>query len=187
MNIPNKITLLRILFIPCFVVLFYCATEFNDFIFYIPCLCISLLQELTDMIDGILARRRKEITDIGKIFDPFADLMSHFTAFLCLLYGRFIPLWAVVIIFWREIFIYTLRILLAKKNIVLAARFSGKIKALVQGGAINLILFSIVLGGYFKDFPLAPVDTVIISIAVAVTLWSWIDYIKITGQILRET
>ena len=103
---------------------------------------LLLISEFSDVFDGILARRRNEVTDLGKVLDPMADSITHISLFLTFTQGIVgLPLLLVLVFLYRDIFISTLRTLCALRGVALAARFSGKMKAIIQASAAFLIIF----------------------------------------------
>jgi CDP-diacylglycerol--glycerol-3-phosphate 3-phosphatidyltransferase len=105
------------------------------------CALLALLVELTDMMDGLLARARKEVTDFGKVFDPVADSLSRQTIFLSFMVAGIIPWWLYIVFFYRDAMLQLLRIICASGGLVLAARQSGKAKAVLQGiGTFGVLL-----------------------------------------------
>lgn len=124
MNLPNKLTLLRILLIPLFLGVLYA-----DILHAKPiALAIFLLASATDWLDGFLARRLRLITDFGKFADPLADKMLVTAAMLWNVQTGLMPAWIVLVVICREFAVSGLRMMAASKGIVLAAAFSGKIK-----------------------------------------------------------
>lgn len=116
MNLPNKLTVIRLALVPVFLISFIVSQNFPAL--SIPTMAICLIcyavAEITDLMDGKIARKRGLVTDLGKVMDPFADTLSHVTYFLCFLSYGIMPLWAFVIIMWREYAILFVRMLLAK-------------------------------------------------------------------------
>jgi len=108
------------------------------------CIALAMMIELSDLFDGMLARSRKEVTDFGKVFDPIADSVSRQTVFISFMAVGIIPLWMYLIFFYRDAFMQLLRIVCASSGVVLAARKSGKLKAVIQGIATFAVL-SIIL------------------------------------------
>jgi CDP-diacylglycerol--glycerol-3-phosphate 3-phosphatidyltransferase len=106
------------------------------------------LIEISDMLDGTVARARKEVTDFGKVCDPIADSVSRQTVFLSFLMVGIIPLWLYLIFFYRDAFMQLLRIICASSGVVLAARKSGKLKAVLQGIATFGVLLVVLLKFY---------------------------------------
>ena len=116
MNLPNKLTVIRLAMVPVFLISFIVSQKSPSLA--VPCMAICLIcylvAEVTDLMDGKIARKRGLVTDLGKVMDPFADTLSHVTYFLCFLSYGIMPLWAFVIIMWREYAILFVRMLLAK-------------------------------------------------------------------------
>lgn len=143
MNIAQFFTLLRIFVSPIFPVL-YLHYEWLGIPFaYVPYIMLVLLLicECSDLFDGFIARRWNLVTDLGKILDPVADSVTHITLFLTFTQGMVqLPLWFVFIFLYRELFIGALRTLCALRGVALAARFSGKVKAVMQAVICALII-----------------------------------------------
>lgn len=97
------------------------------------CAFLALLIELTDMFDGRIARARNQVTDFGKVLDPVADSLSRQTIFISFMVAGIIPWWLYLVFFYRDAFLQLLRITCASGGLVLAARQSGKLKAILQG------------------------------------------------------
>ena len=116
MNLPNKLTVIRLAMVPVFLISFIVSQKSPSLA--VPCMAICLIcylvAEVTDLMDGKIARKRGLVTDLGKVMDPFADTLSHVTYFLCFLSYGIMPLWSFVIIMWREYAILFVRMLLAK-------------------------------------------------------------------------
>ena len=116
MNLPNKLTVIRLAMVPVFLISFIISQNLPSLA--VPCMVICLVcylvAELTKKKKKKIARKRGLVTDLGKVMDPFADTLSHVTYFLCFLSYGIMPLWAFVIIMWREYAILFVRMLLAK-------------------------------------------------------------------------
>ena len=116
MNLPNKLTGIRLAMVPDFLISFIVSQNLPSLA--VPCMVVCLIcyliAEITDLMDGKIARKSGLVTDLGKVMDPFADTLSHVTYFLCFLSYGIMPLWAFVIIMWREYAILFVRMLLAK-------------------------------------------------------------------------
>ena len=133
MNTATKITLSRFVITPLFFLGFY------FFIFLsgrepaggelLLLWILFLVSEVSDVLDGYVARKYNQVTDLGKLMDPFADVIFRVTYFLCFAAVGWIPWWTVMIILWREFTIMFIRMLLIKEGTALAARFWGKLKA----------------------------------------------------------
>lgn len=177
LNVPNVLTLFRILLVPILVVVLLTELEGKEFIG----LALFLLAALTDFLDGFIARRRRQITRLGKLLDPAADKILTSAAFISLVGLRLAPAWMVVIIVAREFAVSALRSLAASQNVVLGAGLSGKIKTIVQIVAISLLIISNQLGELQLLAPVA------LWIALLVTIYSGIEYfVRHGGSVLRE-
>lgn len=151
-NVAHYLTLLRIVLIPLFPVLYLEYNALNIPLQLLPYLLIFLLSicEFSDLFDGMLARKKNQVTDLGKVLDPMADSLMHITVFFTFTQGWVqLPLLLVFVFLYRELMVATLRTLCAIKGIVLAARTSGKIKTISQAVVSFFILFMMIL--YMKD------------------------------------
>jgi CDP-diacylglycerol--glycerol-3-phosphate 3-phosphatidyltransferase len=143
MNPAHFFTFLRILICPLFPVLYLGREWLGISLQWLPIILLALLvvSEFSDLFDGFLARRRNQVTDLGKVLDPMADSITHISIFLAFTQGFVqLPLWIVLIFLYREFFISTLRTLCALRGVALAARFSGKVKAVMQAVVAFLII-----------------------------------------------
>lgn len=148
MNLPNKLTLARLIMTPLFFVVFNLPTWFNNQLQSLSTILVLLLFiaiEATDLLDGIIARRRDLVTDLGKVMDPFADTFARLTYFVCLMSVGIFPIIAFVVILWRELAQSFVRSLLMKEGKALPANIWGKSKAVLYAvsavaGVLYLIL-----------------------------------------------
>jgi CDP-diacylglycerol--glycerol-3-phosphate 3-phosphatidyltransferase len=134
MNPATMVTLSRVAIAPVFAYLFitgYAGSHTAAWIWL--CASLALLIEITDMLDGHIARTRNEVTDFGKVCDPVADSLSRQTIFISFMVAGIIPWWLYLVFFYRDAFLQLLRITCASGGLVLAARQSGKLKAVLQG------------------------------------------------------
>ena len=141
-NLPNILTILRILLVPILVVVLLTKFEGKEFVG----LGVFLLAAFTDFLDGFIARRWKLVTPLGKLLDPAADKILTSAAFISLVEMGLAPAWMVVTIVGREFAVSTLRSVAASQNIVIAAALSGKIKTTTQVIAISLLIIHAQLG-----------------------------------------
>lgn len=163
MNIANKLTMLRLIIIPFFMVamLYLNHTIVPGVLFVIA--------SATDFLDGYLARRLHLVTDFGKFADPLADKMLVVSALVLLIETQSIPAWIVSVIICRELAVTGLRLILVQKNVVLAADWSGKLKTVTQMIAITCLLF--------KNFNLAmPIGEIFLYICLILTVYSGAEY-----------
>ena len=138
MNLPNKLTVLRILLVPVFVVLF----EMQMYFFALVVFCAA---SITDALDGNIARKRGLVTNFGKLMDPLADKVLVMSAMLCLVSSGITPSWVVIVILAREFLVTSLRLIAVGEGVVIAADRWGKLKTIAQMSWIvaALLLFSI--------------------------------------------
>lgn len=166
LNVPNILTILRILLVPVLVVVL--LTEFDGK--EIVGLAVFLLAALTDLLDGIIARRTGKVTRLGKLLDPAADKILTSAAFISLVEMGRAAAWIVVVIVAREFAVSTLRSVAASQNQVIAASWAGKFKTGAQVFAISLLIFQDNLGG------LAWTGTVALWVALVASVVSGIEY-----------
>jgi CDP-diacylglycerol--glycerol-3-phosphate 3-phosphatidyltransferase len=172
-NVPNMLTVFRILLSPLFIVFFL-----SDHLYATLCaLAIVCLSEITDLLDGYFARIRSEGTEFGKILDPLADSLSRLTVFVCFLHVGYISVWMLIPILYRDILVSTLRTVAAMQNVVIAARKSGKIKAIVQGTVI-IIVVTLEVVHRISMLHHRAIVYYLMWIVVMVTSWSAYDYIR---------
>nr|WP_207729527.1 CDP-diacylglycerol--glycerol-3-phosphate 3-phosphatidyltransferase [Clostridium chrysemydis] len=183
-NLANKLTLIRIVFVPLFLIfMIFNDIPYGTFIATI----IFVLASITDKLDGYIARSRNQITDFGKFMDPLADKLLVTTALIALVGIGVIPSWTVVIIIAREFAVSGLRSIAAASGKVIAASWWGKIKTVIQMIAIILLLLNVSIGEsmYFTDmvnsnsslnFIFNSLPILVLYLAVIVTVISGIDY-----------
>ena len=175
MNIPNQLTTLRVILIPVF--MFFFTSDMS--IGHVIACVVFIVASLTDFLDGHLARKWNLVTNFGKIMDPFADKLLVLTALIYLAIEGTIPGWPVIIIIGRELLVTSLRALAADSGIILAARNLGKFKTVSQ--MLMVIVLIADLGGVFDT-----IGTVLIWIALILTVVSLIDYIAKNVQVLTK-
>ena len=178
MNLPNKLTILRVILIPFFV--FFLISPFFDGYGNYIALAIFIIASLTDMADGKIARKYNLVTNFGKFMDPLADKLLVCSAMICLVDLKLIPVWVVLIIIAREFIISGFRLVASDNGIVIAASYWGKFKTTFQ------MLMVIVL---IIDIPNPVFDvigTVLIYVALALTIISLIDYIVKNKDVLKD-
>ena len=139
MNLPNKLTLLRIILIPVFMVVLYWGFPGATWV----ALAIFIIASLTDMLDGKIARKYNLVTDFGKFADPLADKMLVTAAMLWFVEIGQMPAWMLLIVICREFAVSGLRMIASDKGRVIAAGWSGKVKTASTMVCICLILFGI--------------------------------------------
>ena len=139
MNLPNKLTVGRVIAVPFFIAAYMTGHYLIAFVLFI-------LASLTDMLDGKIARKYNLVTNFGKIMDPLADKILVYSAF-CLMIPEYVPGWMLIIILAREFTIAGMRTVAASEGIVIAAAMSGKIKTVLQMIAVPMLLLIPVLSG----------------------------------------
>ena len=169
MNLPNKLTLLRICLIPVFVILM--LSKVSNF-FLISCI-IFIIASITDFLDGKIARKYNLVTDFGKFMDPLADKLLVLSALICMIEYDLVAGWMVIIIVAREFTVSILRAIAADNGKVIAASGGGKIKTTSQMIAIILLL----IGANYSNSQIVFVGTIAMYIATIFTLYSGIDYL----------
>lgn len=178
MNLANRITLLRILMIPIFIVLMLA-----DFPYHMEAaLAIFLLASLTDKLDGYIARKYNMITDFGKFIDPLADKLLVTGAFVVLIQIGRIEAWIVFVILTREFAVTGLRSLAAAQNVIIAASNYGKIKTVTQIIAIVILL----MNNYPFSLVSFPMDVIMVYITLAITILSGLDYFIKNKQVFAK-
>ncbi len=171
MNLPNKLTVARVVLIPFFVA-FLLLSPGNDTFKWIA-LAIFIVASLTDMLDGKIARKYNLITDFGKFMDPLADKLLVCSAMICLIELGRIPSWIVVIIIAREFVISGFRLIAADNGRVIAASYWGKFKTTFQ-----MIMVILMIADLGKLYPWMNILTQIIMwVALALTIISLVDYL----------
>ena len=178
MNIANKLTLLRILLIPVYVL--FLLVPITRYHFWIAC-AVFVISSITDTLDGKLARKKGIVTDFGKFADPIADKLVVLSAMICFVQIDMMPAWACIIIMAREIVISGFRLICAGKGTVLAASYLGKIKTVTQMAFIIITTFN--FSFYFSDsipgacHVIEIIRVSVMYICLVLTVWSMIDYI----------
>jgi len=179
MNLPNKLTILRILLTPVFV--FFMLTNFVPYTYWIA-EAVFIIASLTDMADGKIARKHNLITNFGKFMDPLADKVLTGSAFICLVELGRIPAWIVIIIIAREYVISGFRLIASDNGIVIAASYWGKFKTTFQMFAIILLILN--LG---ETYPMIHIlEQILIYAALILTIVSMVDYIAKNIDVLKE-
>ena len=183
MNTPNKLTMLRIILIPFFVV--FLLGNFSTWSKWMA-LAIFVIASLTDMLDGYLARRDNLVTNFGKFMDPLADKMLVSSAFICLVAQNKIAAWIVIVIIAREFVISGFRLVASDSGVVIAASYWGKFKTNFQMFAIILLMLN--LGENFPAYAdgIHIVEQILVYIALILTIVSLVDYLAKNIDVLKE-
>ena len=179
MNLPNKLTVLRVIMVPFFVVfmLYPLAGAASKYI----ALALFCIASFTDYLDGHLARKHNLVTNFGKFMDPLADKLLVCSAMIALIELDRIPAWVVIIIIAREFIISGFRLVASDNGIVIAAGWWGKVKTVVQ--MIMIIVIMCDFGGNV----VAVIENILIYAALALTIISLIDYLVKNKGVLADT
>ncbi len=188
MNLPNKLTVFRVILIVPFVLLmlggcnewqwfeavFGGIMEYVDYI----ALAIFIIASLTDMLDGKIARKYNLVTNFGKFMDPLADKLLVCSALICLIEMDRIPAWIVIIIISREFIISGFRLIAADNDIVIAASYWGKFKTVFQMVMVCLMIANIEA--------LSVLTQIVMWAAVVLTVVSLVDYIAKNKDVIKD-
>jgi nicotinamide-nucleotide amidase len=167
MNLPNALTISRLLSIPVLMVLLVVHFPYHDQI----AATVFVLASLTDTLDGNLARRRRQVTELGKFLDPLADKLFILSVLIVLVQEGELAAWIVVVIFGRELLITVLRSLSASQGRVIAATPFGKTKTVLQVAAVLLLILQ-------RPYPVLSLPAnVVVLLAVVFTVTSGLDYL----------
>jgi len=177
MNLPNKLTVLRMVMVP-FVVVLILADEFGPWTRWVA-LALFIIASLTDMLDGKIARKYNLVTNFGKFMDPLADKMLVCSALICLVELGRIQSWIVIIIIAREFVISGFRLVASDQGVVIAASMWGKVKTVFQMIMIGFLIANI-------DLLIFRITSqILIWISVVLTVISLIDYILKNKNVLK--
>ncbi len=190
MNLPNKLTIFRVVLIVPFVILLLGSSQqwgwftalFGGIMEYVDYIAvvIFIVASLTDLLDGKIARKYNLVTNFGKFMDPLADKLLVCSALICLVEMGRLPAWMVIIIISREFIISGFRLVASDNGVVIAASYWGKFKTTFQMFAVILLIVNI---------PAAPVQiltTLCVWIALILTIISLVDYIAKNHKVLTE-
>ena len=177
MNLPNKLTTLRVIMIPFFV-FFLLWQNGENRTFRMIALALFIIASLTDLLDGKIARKYNLVTNFGKFMDPLADKLLVCSALICMIELHELPAWMVIVIISREFIISGFRLVASDNGVVIAASYWGKFKTTFQMIGVVLLIFNIPA--------LSTLTTIIVWIALALTVISLVDYIVKNAGVLTE-
>lgn len=178
MNLPNKLTVMRVILVPVFVavLLTNCFQDTSKWV----ALAIFIIASLTDLLDGKIARKYNLVTNFGKFMDPLADKMLVCSALICLTAMGKIPAWMVIVIVVRDFVISGFRLVAAETGVVIAANYWGKFKTASQMVMICLVI---------ADIQISPLPVITIAfqyIAVILTIISLVVYIADNKDVMKD-
>lgn len=165
MNLPNKLTIMRVIAVPFFVALYMLGYNITAFVLFIAA-------SFTDMLDGKIARKHNLVTNFGKIMDPLADKILVYSAFCLMLGDGTVQAWMLIIILAREFTVAGMRTVAASEGIVIAAGMSGKIKTVLQMIAVPLLI----LGTWPHEY-VAYAGQGFLWASLIMTVYSGIEYV----------
>jgi len=182
MSIANYFTFIRIIISPIFLLVYIEHEMLGIDLVVLPYVLLSILaiSELSDAFDGYLARKYNQVTDLGKVLDPMADSIARISVFLTFtLKPVMLPMPLIFIFLYRDSVVSTLRTICALRGFVLAARASGKIKAIIQAVAAFLVLLLMIPHslGHISTASLHTAGTAIVTVAALYTIYSGVEYI----------
>ena len=193
MNLPNLLTVFRIIVTPVFLILFLMPDwiDFQVGLLTLLLWILYLLIELSDVLDGYIARRQGLVTDLGKVLDPFADVLSRITYFICFTAAGLMPVVILAILLYREFSATFLRMVLMRKGVAMAASIWGKLKAVTYAlaGVCGLLAVTLLRLDLLEQYH-SLVNTsalIIFSLAAFASVASFITYLKGAFPILKET
>lgn len=189
MNLPNKLTMLRIALVPVFIIVMSIKIEGFEWLKYVA-LAIYAIAAFTDFLDGMISRKKGIVTTFGKIMDPLADKLLVSAGFIMLTAAGTIPAYIAALVIFRDFWVSSIRMFGADKNVAIGAVLSGKVKTFLQLGGILLAIIDLPVsaGGGFGSFLVNSLKmnelqlltnvfmTVFIAGAFIATIWSIIDY-----------
>ena len=198
MNLPNKITIARIILVPIMMIIPYLGLKSTILhgmsVSNLIILAIFLIASFTDFLDGHIARKRNIVTNFGKFLDPIADKLLVLAAVVMLVESGMLPAWIPIIIAAREFMVSAIRMLAASEGKVIAASKLGKIKTVTQMVAISLAFidlnpFMIFINGGLGTFELISniLTSIAIWLSVIATIWSGIDYFMKSKDVVLHT
>lgn len=196
MNLPNKLSMFRIILVPVLVLVYifpYAQLIIDVPVFHfgatslsmvnIVCLIIFAVASITDFLDGYIARKNNLITSFGKFIDPIADKLLVNTSFILLAFNAQVPMVAVLIMIWRDTIVDAIRMMASTKGKVMAAGMLGKAKTVTQMVAI--------IFAFLNNIPFAfinlPVTTILVWAACVISVLSGVSYFMQAKDVLMET
>lgn len=179
MNLPNKLTVFRVLLVPVFVLIYYSNIANSSLIAAI----VFIIASLTDLLDGYIARKYNLVTNFGKFMDPLADKILVAAALILFVESGTVPGWVLMVVIAREFIVSGIRLVAANNNITIAAGNLGKLKTATQMVSIVMILMN--------NFPLGMdsirVDMILLYISTILTVISGIEYVILNKDVIGSS
>jgi CDP-diacylglycerol--glycerol-3-phosphate 3-phosphatidyltransferase len=189
MNLPDRLTVFRVILAPVFFIVYTLPIQFpvqfaGSAVWVVPLLwVIFFVSEITDMLDGMAARRLNQSSDFGKLFDPFADTLMQITCFLCFVIDGLFPAILFLVVLYREFGILFIRNLMLKKGIAMGARMGGKIKTVAYIAAVAIALLYASLSRLGTAAAVQPVVRIaaiaVFCLSVFFSVISFFDYLAV--------
>ena len=193
MKTADKYTLVRILFAPCFYFLYMIPIWWGKGAFVSACVMLPLLgfAEFTDFLDGYFARKENAVSDFGKLFDPFADVILHLTAMFCYVQSGYMPMAFLLLIFIREYGMLFIRLMAVKEGVAIGARKGGKFKTVLYVvasiytlGIESLLRLGVNLGNTLPVLKIVAI--VLFALGLVASYTSFADYLINYKKILSK-
>ena len=180
MNLPNKLTIARIVLVPLLLIMLYNISD--KLIMSILSAVLFLVISLTDLLDGYIARKYNLVTDFGKFLDPLADKILVISTMIAFIDMGYIHSLAVIIIIIREFLVTSLRLVAASDNLVIAASKLGKLKTVIQMIVLTVLFFS----PQIALLTIIPVAEILVWIMVGITVISGVDYLVKNRHVIKS-
>lgn len=184
MGVPNKLTIVRLILSPLLFVAFF-IPEWSGSLQIVSIALVwlfFLIIETTDILDGHLARKWDQISDIGKVLDPFADVVSRITYFICFTGVGVMPIWVLTILIYRELAVTFMRLLQIRKGVAMAASIWGKLKAVTYAvsGVAGFLVISFSRLGWLPDLNsiFTLLARIVFVLAAAASIGSFLTYVS---------
>ena len=182
-NLANQLTLSRLLLGPLFLVAFLSKWDYS----VEAALLVAILIEASDVADGILARSRKQVSDVGKLLDPMSDSIARLSYYIGFLVMGFASPWMIVILIYRDVMIAYVRVFSALTGTAMGRRTSGKWKGILQGATALVILALLIVDRRIVEIPwLTRIIYGLMVFITAYTVFSWVEYLRGNKELLLE-
>ena len=193
MKTADAFSAVRIFFAPVFFFLYFFPTwtGIGNRLSAVLLLPLLIVAEFTDFLDGFYARKYNEVSDFGKLFDPFADVFLHMTTFFCYAFSGHMPLWTLVLITHRELGMLFVRLIAVKHGVTIGAKMGGKVKTVlyITAGMVSLASESVSRLGLAEKLPMHAIHfagIVLYILCVAFAYASFTDYVISFRKILKN-